>query len=204
MTIAVALDGESADAVVEGARALDVRTVFLRSPIVRPRALRYALRANGVGVCGVGCEGLSALEPAAQAAASLRAGAVVVDAGPAAEEPEAAVDGLARGLHGPVRGGVPVAVRNGPLLGREALGWLFEALPRVGFWFDPARVEGALEPWANAYARRATGVLLGRHPDAFGRDLAEAWPLRVPWVLDVADAHEREDGIKALRAMLAA
>jgi hypothetical protein len=148
------------------------------------------------------------------AAARLRAGHVVVEgAGAVAADRtvrERAVEDAARSLHGPLRRGVPLAVRPGSaagdLLGIEETGWLLDALPRLAFVLDPARARRlhlaehgpAPEVWAERFGPRTNLIAChgfgdsdagGRHPaedDLAWRVLSEMVPRRTPWLLDLA------------------
>jgi hypothetical protein len=206
--------GEDGPALVARARALDQRTWHLPAALPQPRALQALLREKGLAVCSLGSA--ADVTPGTLACASaLRVRAVVV-AGVArgARSPDADAEDLARALHAPLTAGVPLALRNGgdptDLLDETVCGWLLEALPRLGLWFDPAaalraaRREGGapLARWTDAWAGRTGGVFVhglgaagrgGAHPCEDGPPwtaLRESLPGRVPWVLELDPACE--------------
>lgn len=216
------------------AERLDARDVHLAQPVAHPRALRAALRSGGVDVCSVAVP-LPAHEPAfssalAQAvttAGRLRAGAVVVEGGARGEDREQSADRLVRSLHGPLRGGAPLVLRNrrraDDLLGIEELEWVRSELPELGFWFDPlsAWLEGeadgdGLVAWLDRFSGAVGGVFVhgagsdrtgGSHPTDGGPPwgtLVTALPARVPWVLDLGPAlgdGDAEDAARYLRSL---
>jgi hypothetical protein len=134
-----------------------------------------------------------------------------------------AVEAAARALHGPLKAGVPLAVRNGDglaaVLQHVETGWLLDALPGLALWFDPARAERAarlgngpaVTAWLDAYGPRVGGVaahglgsgLGGRaHPADAGPDwgsLAASLPRRLTWVLDLSGSLAAADVRDAVR-----
>lgn len=144
-----------------------------------------------------------------------------------AERRDRLVEAAARALHGPLKDGVPLALRNGDglddLVGHAEIGWLLDALPRLAVWFDPARAQRAvrltaapaLTAWTDAWASRAAGVVahgLGSdlgghaHPEDAGPDwgsLGASLPRRLTWVLDVSgslSAADVRDAVRYLKA----
>lgn len=140
---------------------------------------------------------------------------------------ERLVEQVARSLHGPLASGLPLAVVSGDgaadLLGFAETGWLLDALPRLGLWWDAGRAERArrlglgppLSSWTDAHGRRMWGGLahgLGgdlaghAHPEDQGPDwgsLGEALPRSWPWVLDVSSsltANAVRDALRYLEA----
>ena len=224
----------SASRILQWAERLDARDVHLAPPVARPRSLHAALRAGGVGVCSVAVAEAAdeprfedALARAIQTAAATRAQAVVVEGGRRGPDREAATDRLVRALHGPVRAGAPLVLRNrfeaDGLLGLEELGWVRSELPELGFWFDPlaahlvAEQDGAaLVTWLDQVAGTVGGVFVhgagsdrrgGSHPTDGGPPwgtLVAALPRRVPWVLDLGpglDVRDAEDAARYLRSL---
>jgi hypothetical protein len=198
--------------VAPGARE-DLREVGVRTAAV-------ALREGGVGR-GADAALEAGIARAIRAAHRLRAEAVVLggaggfDASRAARE--RAVDDAARRLHGRLRDGVPFVIRHGiastDLLGLDETEWLLDALPGLGFLFDPfganrraAEGEGPpAETWAERFAKRTVLVAVrgegeqdGGHPadsDVDWRQIAGLLSGDVTWVLetgpragDVSDA----------------
>jgi hypothetical protein len=199
-------------AVAETLRRMDVRQVYALLAKGAPApALLAPLRSQGIHVVAVGTRG-DAFAAAEAALAPLKASAVVVE-GPhgGGESRERDLEALLRALHGPLRRGVPVGVRNDGEqggLGFEETGHVLDELPGVRLWFDPERArrrESAvpLERWADRYAGRTGGVFLhgalrgasgggdeGLGPPDDGAldwgTLAPLLPRRVPWVLDLS------------------
>jgi len=234
-------DEVSATRLLEVARSLDQRAFHAARPPAGAVRLRTELKAQGVRILGVSTaapEGLSdphveralqALERAVLAASALRAETVVFEGG--SPEPggrEEATERLARAVHGALRRGVPLAVRNGrgreDLLGFEETEWLLSELPGLGLHFDPARAERAarrdegpaLTAWMDAYAGRCSGVFVhglgrsgegGAHPADDGppwRTLVSSLPRRVPWILEPAETlspAEVKDALHYLRSL---
>jgi hypothetical protein len=239
MTLAFSTRGWGADVaparIVAHAHALDVHDVHLSEPIPQAGTAFGQLRAGGVRVVSVapalaGDEATfpQALAQAGVCASRVRARAVVVDGGRTGADREAAADGLVRSLHGPLRAGVPLALRNGAdaqdLLGFEEIEWLLSEVPTLGFWFDPFAADQrhrmqagpATQTWVDAYAGRVAGVFVhggagegnrgGSHPTEGGPDwgtLVAALPRGVPWILDL-DARlgvgDAADAVRWLRS----
>lgn len=220
----------SPEAVLEQLRRLDVRGVMLHRPVRHPVHWRDVLRAAGVTCVGVRTPVAPSdvLAAAGDSAAKLGGVALVVLAPelPEGADRETLVGELARTLHGPIAGGLPVAITPGDagaaLLDDEALGWLLDDLPALGLWLDPAAVmrreaEGTgagLVALLNRWASRCRGTLVaglgtdgsgGRHPEDVGADwstLGELLPRGVPWVLDLdatAVGDELDDAVRFLR-----
>lgn len=214
-------------------RALDVRTCLLQRVPARPRTTGQALRTAGVSVVGLAVPfaQLSTLGTQTEAAAALRAQALVVDGGPVkdrATEREARTEALARLLYPAHAAGVPLALCNGSsssaLLGLQETSWILEELPGVGLVLDAARAEQAgrdgwdagLDAWLEAWAGRTVAVVAtGLGSDGRGRRHPEDGPLdwstlsarvsrTAPWIFDPAeDLGEDEvvDGLRALRGL---
>ena len=129
----------------------------------------------------------------------------------------------ARALHAALRG-TPLALRNAGtaadlLLEPTTLEWLLSDLPRLGFFFDPARALRAhrlgLGPqpaaWADRFGSRTGGVFVhGLGSDLAGhshpedgapewRLLAEELPRGIPWILDLAPSLAPGDVEDAIR-----
>ncbi len=225
MTVALSTrwSGASAEKIIAVARDLDVRAFAFDAPPTRPQALRRELKSSGIDAAAVTVDGVTAsdentsrfaerLETAIAAASALRAGAVVVEGG-GGDEREVAVERIVRVLHGGVMAGVPLAVLNGGVLGFEELEWVLDDLPRLSFWFDPARVGegGDLAAWTERYAARCAGcVARGRHPEDLGlpwSTLAASLPRRLVWMFDPNEDLSRSDvadGLRYLRSLAAA
>ncbi len=214
-----------AAAALERARALGCRGLFLAWPWRLGAAAAQGLRAEGVEVAGAQvdldpgapAELAARLERALEEAARLRPAALVVDGIGAPAPLAAGVQTLARALHGPLKAGAPLAVRDGggpgAWLAGEALEWLLSDLPGLGLWVDPARRHAGGEAAADGLdraARRCAGVFVharteagdGGHPQEAGvpwEEVAERLPTRVPWVLDLGASLSAEDARDALR-----
>jgi hypothetical protein len=200
--------GTTPAAAVEALRRLGVTDLFAATADPRWRELRD----RGSGFCGV-AGSVEGLEDAMRLARSLRAGAIVVEGGAATGGRERAAERLARALHGPLSLGAPIAVTNGAreddLVGLEEFGWLLEALPRLGLWFDPARAvsrgDALPEAWADRFAGRTTGVVVlhgaARSPDL--GILTRLLPRRAPWVLDAGPEVPEADLLLALGSLKA-
>ena len=195
----------------------------LKSPAVVVEGGRFAGRA-GARLQDLERELRRAVRGAGGDPTPLRAEAARLRQAGAAKGVEAA----ARALHGPLKEGVPLAVRNGDGLGdvlqSVETGWLLDALPGLSLWFDPARAERAarlatgpaLMPWLDAHAARVAGLaahglgsdLAGRaHPEDAGPDwgsLVASLPRRLTWVLDVSGTLSAADVRDAVRFLEAA
>ena len=172
------------------------------------RADRDLGRRDGVLVSGGGAEEAREVE-------GLRAGLVAP-----------AVERAARALHGAVRAGVPVVVRNGrgaaDALAFEETGWLLDALPRLGLAFDPTHalrlnllgLGPPAEAWAERFASRTAAVFAhglgadregGSHPE----DEAPPWavlreilPERAVRILDLDPTLSGAEVADAVRFVL--
>jgi hypothetical protein len=217
---------EAAD-VAATLRRMDVRQVYaLLAKGAPPPAALAPLRSHGIRMVAVGTP-IDAFAAAEAALAPLKAEAVVVE-GPhgAGEGRERDLEALLRALHGPLRRGVPVGVRNDEeqgCLGFEEAGHVLDELRGVRLWFDPQRAlrreaSVPLERWAERYAGRTGGVFLHGALRGAGRDggeglgppddgaldwgtLATLLPRRVPWVLDLSA--KVEEGAARRGALLA-
>lgn len=191
----------------------------------RPTRLGEGLRARGSRLLGWAVPGAAEapdetrLEAAAAEAARARASYVSVRGGHRprdGEDTAAAVDRLARRLHGPLRRGVPLAVLTGgsaELLGPAELGWLLDDLPGLAVVFDvAAAVESAAArggpaapdvlasvlprvAWLRVAGRSSSGRE-GAHPEEGGLPwgtFSDRVPRGLPWVLDLAAGTPRDE-----------
>ena len=230
MTIVLAArPGEGVERLLARGEALDQRLWHLPAAIERPREARARLHAGGLSITSLQTD-LAGLETAVACGSALRVRAIVVDGGLLqGADPEAAADRLVRALHGPLVGGAPLAIRNGPgedaVLGFVATEWLLSELPRLSLWFDPAAAEarrragvGAEIPgWVDAYGTRMGGLFVhglgsdgrgGAHPTDDGAEWPALWhalPPAAPRVLTMDAAHGDDavrDALRYLRGLV--